>query len=65
MENFLPLDWSHLGRSSEDLPTLPWSVPRLKMVTRVNQSAERELQMEMAVGQGQQNGGRCNTNRRG
>ena len=43
----------------------PLSGPRLKTAMRVNRLAARELQMEMAVGQDQQNGGKCNTNHRG
>ena len=43
----------------------PLNAHRLKMGMRVNQSAERELQMEMAVGQDRQNGERYSTNRRG
>lgn len=65
MENFLRPDWSRPGKSLGDLQMWPWSVPPLKMVMRANQLAEHELQMEMAAGQDQQNGGRRNTNRRG
>ena len=63
--NFPPLGWSRRGKSSEDLPMSPLSAPHLKTATTVNQSAERELRMEMAVGQGRQSDGRYNTNRRG
>lgn len=65
MENFLPPDWSRRGKSLGDLQMSPWSVPPLKTAMRVNQLAGHELRMEMAAGQGQQNGGRCNTNHRG
>lgn len=64
MGNFPPLDWSHPGKSCEDSLTLLLSVPRLKMAMRVSQLADPELRMEMAVGQGQQSGGRYNTNHR-
>lgn len=65
MESFLRPDWSRHGKSLGDLRMWPWNVPPLKMAMRANQLAEHELQMEMAAGQDQQNGGRCNTNHRG
>lgn len=58
-------DWSHPGKSSGGLLMSPWSAPHLRTVTRASRSAERELRMEMTVGQDQQSGARCNTSHRG
>lgn len=44
---------------------LPLSALRWKMAMKVNQSVEHGLQMQMAVDQDRQSGGRCNTNHQG